>query len=372
MFNDETADFIRDLERLRSYHDDITDAPFYMDTYIWQARYDGPRVYPDGGMSEFPRRMVQRFVAMGGSFYPDTYITDISEDAATGGFRLLSERFLVEAQKIALAFPGFDYANVQGSVVEKVRSTPEFQSSTPNPCVTVQQVWPNRFWEQQPGTPVFVQGQAGTTGGYGNYAHVFTPSTRFTYTRNVTRTVYVDDLIKVHFWQQLYATQGLQGVEREAIRHMQTLMPNATIPTPIRTHYYYTPGIHAVQKAGSYNRGLTNARILQWAATQPVASIARCKLVLSTDTWNPKYVGWAMAGWQVVIDWFQACEGITIDPAIDYCNPYTGAPINRTWCDCRPGVPIPPEGLAYIAQNCPRAKREEKDTFEPEYGPIDG
>lgn len=65
-------------------------------------------------------------------------------------------------------------------------------------------------------------------------------------------------------------------------------------------------------------------------------------------------------------------ENIQIDPDLDYCKAYTAPPISCTWCDCRPGMLIPPEGLQYIAENCPRSKRDHVDTFLPHYGPIDG
>lgn len=365
LLGDESAEFLRDMERLKSYHDEIADAPFYMDTYLWQARYDSVRSYPDMGMGEFPRRMVARFMEMGGRFFPNTKILTIDEFG--GRFSLTSATLSILASKLSISIPQQNYQGLTGNVVDRLRATPEFQSTTPTPAVTVQQVWPERWWEKLSPNDVFRQGQMGSTAGYGNYAHVFTPSTRYAYTRNITRSVYDDDLIKTVFWRNLYATQGIEGVEREAIRFLQGLMPNATIPKPLHTSYFFTPTFHAMQKAGSHARGITNARILQWATTQPLTDIPSCKLVLPTDVFNPKMVGWAMAGWQIVIDWFKNCEGITIDPAIDYCKPYTQPPISRTWCDCRPGVPIPQEGLDYIAANCPRAKRDEVDTFVPEY-----
>ncbi len=185
------------------------------------------------------------------------------------------------------------------------------------------------------------------------------------YDHNVTRSVYTDSLIHTMFWQKLYENKGEAGVEEEAVRSLQALMPDVTIPKPLKTIYYYTPGIHANQKAGSYRKGLTNEHILEWASKKPLADTPQCKLVLATDSFNPRMVGWAQAGWVLIADWFKHCEGIEIDSQIDYCKPYTGAPLFRTWCDCRPGSAIPPEGLAYIAQNCPRptsGRQEQPET----------
>lgn len=162
------------------------------------------------------------------------------------------------------------------------------------------------------------------------------------------------------FWKRLYENDGIAGVEREAVRFMQSLLPNVTVPKPTYTHFYYTPGIHANQIAGSYAKGLTDAHVLEWATKKPLEDKPECSLVLSTDTWNPRMVGWAMAGWQIVRDYFLHCEGVEIDSTLDYCKPYTEPPLSRTWCDCRPGTLIPPEGLAYIAQNCPRTSRTEQ------------
>jgi hypothetical protein len=100
--------------------------------------------------------------------------------------------------------------------------------------------------------------------------------------------VYTDDLVNTIFWQRLYETQGIAGVSAEAVRFLQSLMPNATIPEPLHTSYYYTKGIHTNQKTGSYKKGLTNAHIRQWASGRPIPSIAACKLLLASDTWNPQ------------------------------------------------------------------------------------
>lgn len=181
--SDESAEFLRDMERLKSYHDDIVDAPFYADTYLWQNRYDSVRSYPDGGMSEFPRRMVARFEQLGGKFYPNTFISTMDEE--NGIFVLGSQHLFITAQNLAMAIPQANYVGLSGNVVERLRATPEFQSTTPTPVVTVQQVWPERFWENLSATDIFRQGQMGSTAGYGNYAHVFTPSTRYTCELNV-------------------------------------------------------------------------------------------------------------------------------------------------------------------------------------------
>ncbi len=408
LLGDEAAHFIYDFERLKSYHQDANDAAFFMDTYQWSSRYDGPRAYPDEGMSQFPIRMLARFQSLGGQFFPNTRITQVNEESS-GNFVLQSgDAVQFNAAKVALAFPSYDYTGLGGNVIDRIRLTPEFQSASPNPCVTVQQVFGKRFFSFFLKTPK----RCGPTAsgrierqcrpGFKDKQYLPTASTRtltysrhqqgfvghlvsalsansslefrYTYDRNITRSVYTDDLVQTIFWQRLFETQGVAGVELEAIRGLQAFFPNITIPKPLHTSYYYTPGIHTNQKTGSYKRGLTNAHIRQWASSQPVSSIPACKLLLASDTWNPKYVGWAMAGWSIVIDWFKACEGgLVIDPDVDYCKPFTGAPVNRTWCDCRPGVPIPPEGLAYISQNCPRAKRgEEKDNFVPDYTSIDG
>ena len=146
LLGDEAAHFIYDFERLKSYHQDANDAAFFMDTYQWSSRYDGPRAYPDEGMSQFPIRMLARFQSLGGQFFPNTRITQVNEESS-GNFVLQSgDAVQFNAAKVALAFPSYDYTGLGGNVIDRIRLTPEFQSASPNPCVTVQQVFGKRFF----------------------------------------------------------------------------------------------------------------------------------------------------------------------------------------------------------------------------------
>jgi hypothetical protein len=89
--------------------------------------------------------MLARFLSLGGAFYPSTRITQVNE-LTNGRFVLTSDSVQVDTDKVVLAFPSYDYSDIGGNVVDRVKSTPEFQSASPNPCVTVQQVWMMVLW----------------------------------------------------------------------------------------------------------------------------------------------------------------------------------------------------------------------------------
>ena len=238
-------------------------------------------------------------------------------------------------------------------MVEKILAASEYRAVDSYGCVTVAQVWPERFYESVSNDAIFKWGQATSTAGMGNYAHVFTDSTPYNFKANMTRTVYVDDPSKVEWWRNLYAQKGISGVEKEAIRFMQQIYPNVTIPQPVKTLFYYTPGIIAHPRGGSHAQGITNAHLLEWAV-EPLNSLPSCSLHLPADTWNPRMTGWAVAGWKISSEWMKKCYNVTdIDNDSDFCKPFTEPPFSRTWCDCLPGTNVPPEGQAYIDENCP-------------------
>ncbi len=369
LFNDETSKFLADTDRYRSDFNDPNDVPSWMEGYLWDSQFDDSiRSYPEGGMSAFCRQMASAITQLNHDNFVVLSQPVLSVNTYTGpmeavNYQVETPDFTVFAGTAIIAIPGFDYnpynetgyGGLSGDVADNIRATKYFKTYLPDPVAIVAQQWPNRWWESS--SSGFTSGQAFTRAGLGSYAHIFTNATQYEYNANLTRTVYNDDLVQVRMWQEINRTQGIAGVEAEAIRSIQLVYPNITIPKPIKTLYHYHPAGWSWLRTGSFNENVTVHTLSDWAVAPLQRDVSNCTLVLPTDAWGVRESGWAAGAWGVAVKWLKNCHGIDIPNAFNICNPYVDPPLNQTWCDCKPNTIIPPAGLEYRKTYCPSSTR---------------
>jgi phytoene dehydrogenase-like protein len=66
--------------------------------------------YPDGGMSQFCRSMLAKFVELGGSVFFDSKVSDVAFENGLYYLRVNSSTFTSSA--LSIAIPGFDFGGM--------------------------------------------------------------------------------------------------------------------------------------------------------------------------------------------------------------------------------------------------------------------
>lgn len=366
LFGDEGLWLLRDTDRYRSDFLDANDVPSFMEGFLWDSQFDGPRYYPDGGMSSFCRGMFARVEAEGGEVYygPDAEVQ--SADFLNSQYQLRTKKYRILADSLALAIPGLDLQRLKGNVIARLTDTKFVKAFLPDPVVIVGQAWSEEWWLQ--GSP-FKTGQAISQDGFNSYAHIFTESTPYGRNQNLTRSVFCDDPMAIRQWQAIYDQQGIDGVSRMAVEGLKLMYPGVTnIPAPKKTLYEYYENGWSWLKSGAYQQGITTLTLEEWAKDPLPDFVPNCSLVLPTDSWAVGQAAWVAGAWGIAVDWMNRCHGTALENSYDYCLP--DFPKNQTWCDCdgSPGQIIPPEGRAYRMVHCPMPLHS---PAPPDYGPRD-
>ena len=357
LFNDEALWLLKDTDRYRSDFKDANDAPSWMEGYLWDGQFDGPRTYPNGGMSSFCRGMLSRVEEEGGLvFYGDNAEVLSIKGQSTGSsdftYELETKKYRIEAPSLAIAVPGIYLANMTGNIVEAIRDTKFYKAYLPDKVAIVGQTWPRKWWLE---AEEFTSGQAQLQDGFNSYAHIFTEATPYESNQNLTRSVYCDDLDSILLWESAYATQGIEGIAKQARLGLQVLYPTVDIPEATSTLYHVHPAGWSWLKAGSYDQGITTATLNDWAVNPLSDLVPECSLMLPTDAWAVQESGWVAGAWGTTVSWMNRCHGTSLSNDYNVCQPYFAPPLSQSWCDCdgAEGQIIPPEGLAYRELHCP-------------------
>jgi len=196
-------------------------------------------------------------------------------------------------------------------------------------------------------------GQLSTTQGLNSYAHFFTSDTIYEYQRNVTRSVYCDDEIKIDHWNNIINNRS--KLEEEVRRGLALLFNTSegNIPEhPVATFRHLWESGWSWLKTGSSENGQDNQALSNWAWNAgPSFGYRNCSLFLPTDSWDVTASGWGIAAWLISAEWLTQCAHA---PPIDtnyYCNPQPFDGV-QDWCTCMPGTKIPPHKQAFYKANC--------------------
>jgi hypothetical protein len=250
-------------------------------------------------MSAFIRAMEQKALAAGVRIYYSQPVSDISK--AGGHYVLTTAGYQVHADRLVIAVDAEGMKYIGGEIADKIKAQPQFQDITGIKVATVTQWYPDAWWQNaQPGKDIR---RAWTTESCVNALEI--PINPYAANQKVMRSVYVDDLQCVNFWEQTYQRGGTAAVEAEIKRGFGYLFPGVNIPNPLKTYVQIWPaGWHFVRAGSPFN----NMDIATWAI-QPIAG----ELVsLVGESYNPQRSGWTDGAYKSSINTLNTLYGMNL------------------------------------------------------------
>jgi monoamine oxidase len=272
--------FLADIFRFRGDFTVDLSAAAYMEYLDEEWDVCCTPYYPEGGMSQFVKRMANKAKQNGAKFYLKQSVSTISRMAG-GLYSIKTKDYSVVTRKVVIAVPKEGLEHIGGNIAERIKAQPQFQDLRGIKVVTIAQRWPYAWWEGAvPGKNTH---RAWTTEHCLNAIEI--PTASYAAQQLVTRSVYDDSLDCTEFWERT-AQLGTGYVEKEIAVGLQMLFPEATIPQPLNTVVQVWPAAWYWLKGGSI---YSNADIAAWAA-QPLVGE---NIALASESYNPQRSGWS-------------------------------------------------------------------------------
>jgi hypothetical protein len=260
--------------------------------------------YPVGGIQNLVKRAVQRGMSAAPktSVYKDDAVICVRRSSTAGSgskYEVLTKSgMVVQVNKfLILAIPAPDIEQINGNLIDDIKSKPLFKKPVGISVVTVAMQWP-------PGQKAWFYPLLDLK--HGNYTYraygdkncfarleiVDIPANRYA---NVVRVVYSDFMCK-DMWKQLIAESqqedggnGGKVLENRVMFELRSLFPQFNIPPPVRT-------VAKVWKNGWFYGRINSAGdatdLSNWA-TNPLGMNE--PLCLVADGFNLYYSGWGEA-----------------------------------------------------------------------------
>lgn len=288
----ESWDFLHDMSRFRADFQAPLSARGYLDYFDEEWDVCCQPQYPVGGMSRFVVGMHDAAVAAGARVYTEEPVSAIRR-ADGGGYEIVTEEYVVSAQKVVIAVPpsGLDW--IQGDVVDEIRAQPEYRDLYGVKVVSITQWWDSPWYQAvktPDGSPVW---RAWTTEHCLTFIEI--PQEPYAAAANVTRSVYNDDIACTAFWEEV-AARGNDAVEAEVKRGLEHLFANngltepVSIPDPVKTHVQIWPAGWYWLRAGAT---VTNAEVYAWAVDPLGEDVS-----LVGEAYHPQRSGWSDAAYK--------------------------------------------------------------------------
>jgi len=255
--------------------------------------------YPVGGMSAFIRAMEAKALAAGVRIY---YSSPISKIVKRGShYVLTTPDGEVRADRLVIAVDSEGMKHISGEIAHQIKSQPQFKDIVGIKVATVTQWYPDAWWLKA--VPNKDIRRAWTTESCVNALEI--PINPYAADQKVMRSVYVDDLQCVNFWEQTYQRGGTAAVEAEIKHGFEYLFPGAAIPDPLKTYVQIWPaGWHFLRAGSPYN----NLDIASWAI-QPIAGEA---VSLVGESYNTQRSGWTDGAYKSSINTLNTMFGMNL------------------------------------------------------------
>ncbi|MCS6915482.1 MAG: FAD-dependent oxidoreductase [Myxococcales bacterium] len=294
--------FLTDVFRFRADFEYPLDARGYLDYLDEEWDVCCTPFYPNGGMSEFIRRMEQRALRSGVRIYKSEPALEI-RGLGRRRYVIQTPRYAVTADRLIIAVDAEGFKHVRGDVAEAIQSQPQFQDLLGVRVVTITQWWPHAFWLGAR-APRDVR-RAWTTEHCLNFIEI--PIASYAANQLVTRSVYDDGIRCVTFWENT-AKRSIAAVEAEIARGLAYLFPGVRIPRPLKTHVQVWPAAWYWLRGGTR---FTNADIARWA----LDPLPGEDIVLVGESYNPQRSGWTDGAYKSSINALNARYGFSLPGA---------------------------------------------------------
>jgi hypothetical protein len=217
-----------------------------------------------------------------------------------GRYVVTTPDYVATANRLVIAVDANAFKYIGGNIAQQIQAQPQFHDLVGVKVATVAQWYPSPWWETAvPGKDV---PRAWTTESCLNALEI--PTNQYAKSQNVMRSVYVDDLQCVNFWEAT-AQRGIPAVEAEIKRNLQYLFPVATIPAPLKTHVQIWSAGWYFLKAGS---PFSNADI----GVRELSPLASENVALVGESYNPQRSGWTDGAYKSSINTLNSRYGFSL------------------------------------------------------------
>ena len=137
--------FLHDMTRFKSDLTYVVSAKDYVDYLETEYTYDLTDMYPVGGMSQFVKKLFLKAKKFGARIFKPERIISINKDKHTG-YRLSSSQKTIIADKVIFAVPAEAFTEIQGDIVDAIRSQSPLEYIQGVNVMTITQWYRNAWW----------------------------------------------------------------------------------------------------------------------------------------------------------------------------------------------------------------------------------
>ncbi len=288
--------FLRDMSRFRADFEYPLDARGYLD-YLdeeWDTCCNPS--YPKGGMSSFIRAMEAKASAAGVRIYKEEPVLEIGK--SDGRYVVTTSKRIARAAKVVINVPPNGMDKIGGDIAERIKAQSQFQQIIGVRVATVTQWWADNWWKDIKDPKATANARtwrSWTTDHCLNFIEI--PIEPYAAAQKVTRSVYVDNLKCVQYWEEL-SKQGDDKIAEELQKALTTLFSNGVsspakvdVPKALKTKIQVWPAAWYWLKAGAT---ITNAELTDWAL-EPLAGE---NVALVGEAYNVQRSGWSDAAYK--------------------------------------------------------------------------
>ncbi|CAF2651202.1 unnamed protein product [Rotaria sp. Silwood2] len=291
LIGDEATEYLRDTFLFQGDFEN-THPKAYMEFFNQEWNLHGESLFPHGGMSQFPIRMILNATTQFNvRLYPNEEVSSIGDYIVNDNhgflFSVETTRYKIRAKQIVCAIDPVNLKNIRGSVAQAIKATLHFQAILPVKIVTIQNYWPSRWWEvTKLVLPLGSVDRAWTRQNCINSVvlSVQRPADR---DRNLTRSVLADGSC-VSVWEEYIRRTSCDDLIEEIRRGLQAIFLDVNIPRPTKTFYkVWLGGWHFQQPHSTF----TNQDIATWAL-HPLSRFNRDALTMVGEAYYLNRAAW--------------------------------------------------------------------------------
>ena len=141
----EGAEYLSELYGYKGDYTEFISPASYLEFTEMSLRLSDKYIRPVGGMSAIVDALRERVEKLGGKIYTSTGIRSI--DKELDSYILVTHQLKVKAKKLVIGVPPLQFEKVNGTIAQRLRLDPVFQSIQPVPAFKGAAVYSRAWWE---------------------------------------------------------------------------------------------------------------------------------------------------------------------------------------------------------------------------------